>query len=524
MAFTGKDPKDTYLAVLNLGDANEVLHATVPEPVLDAAGNSSILGLSQNAIEFIGVLMADVASGIVVDTGIDFEADAVTTSSVLYQADTAVGVLWTTGDPEGSLTAGIGSLALRDDGTAGATLYVKESGVGNTGWVPFDFVTDFLDLGDTPGTFTADKWLKVNGGGTDIEWTDADFIPLVATPAQGELLFYTGAAWDALAVGTSGYVLTTNGAASDPTWEVWDALPAGNHGSVIYHGGATWDALTAGTSGQVLTTQGGAADPIWADVDALPSAIQGEIIYHTGAVWTTLGTGTADQVLTTNGVGANPTWEDAGGGAGDFLSLTDVDPSSYTGQGGKLVVVNATPDGLEFAPTTVVNGAFTDMPSNYASDGVIVYSNGTDAWQYQSIGFFLHEKLVNPNPADGEIIQADSGGTRWVDNVLLDHADFPADYSGATRGLLAVNTGESDIEFVAADPNDNQILRFDAGGGNWAAGRKMIEGSGSPESSVDGDPGDFYTRDDGSTTDILYVKATGTGNTGWALVTSTTAT
>jgi hypothetical protein len=40
-----------------------------------------------------------------------------------------------TGSPEGSLTASVGSLYLRSNGGASTTLYVKESGTGNTGWV-----------------------------------------------------------------------------------------------------------------------------------------------------------------------------------------------------------------------------------------------------------------------------------------------------------------------------------------------------------------------------------------------------
>lgn len=39
-----------------------------------------------------------------------------------------------TGSPEGVLAAPVGSLWLRTDGGAGTTLYVKESGTGNTGW------------------------------------------------------------------------------------------------------------------------------------------------------------------------------------------------------------------------------------------------------------------------------------------------------------------------------------------------------------------------------------------------------
>ena len=47
------------------------------------------------------------------------------------------GITWTSGSgsPEGVVTAPIGSLFSRSDGSAGTSLYVKESGSGNTGWV-----------------------------------------------------------------------------------------------------------------------------------------------------------------------------------------------------------------------------------------------------------------------------------------------------------------------------------------------------------------------------------------------------
>lgn len=40
-----------------------------------------------------------------------------------------------TGTPEGQITAGVGAMALRRDGGASTTLYIKQSGTGNTGWV-----------------------------------------------------------------------------------------------------------------------------------------------------------------------------------------------------------------------------------------------------------------------------------------------------------------------------------------------------------------------------------------------------
>lgn len=44
------------------------------------------------------------------------------------------GVLNGTGSPEGSISAKIGTLYVDSSGGAGVTLYVKETGTGNTGW------------------------------------------------------------------------------------------------------------------------------------------------------------------------------------------------------------------------------------------------------------------------------------------------------------------------------------------------------------------------------------------------------
>lgn len=49
----------------------------------------------------------------------------------------ASNVIWLTGagTPEGAITANVGSIFTRTNGGAGTTLYIKESGTGNTGWV-----------------------------------------------------------------------------------------------------------------------------------------------------------------------------------------------------------------------------------------------------------------------------------------------------------------------------------------------------------------------------------------------------
>ena len=39
------------------------------------------------------------------------------------------------GIPENSITAAVGSIWIREDGSGTSTLYVKKTGSGNTGWV-----------------------------------------------------------------------------------------------------------------------------------------------------------------------------------------------------------------------------------------------------------------------------------------------------------------------------------------------------------------------------------------------------
>lgn len=50
--------------------------------------------------------------------------------------NTGARIMSGSGTPEGVMTAEVGSLFMRTDGGANTTLYVKESGSGNTGWVP----------------------------------------------------------------------------------------------------------------------------------------------------------------------------------------------------------------------------------------------------------------------------------------------------------------------------------------------------------------------------------------------------
>lgn len=65
----------------------------------------------------------------------DDSAFAAITAAGFYQPTSGVSWRSGSGSPEGVLTGAVGALYTRTDGGASTTLYVKESGTGNTGWV-----------------------------------------------------------------------------------------------------------------------------------------------------------------------------------------------------------------------------------------------------------------------------------------------------------------------------------------------------------------------------------------------------
>lgn len=74
----------------------------------------------------------DIYSGGDLESRLDIKMGA---NRRLYLSGSEIFVRAGSGSPEGVVTAEVGSLFTRADGGAGTTLYIKESGSGNTGWV-----------------------------------------------------------------------------------------------------------------------------------------------------------------------------------------------------------------------------------------------------------------------------------------------------------------------------------------------------------------------------------------------------
>lgn len=103
--------------------------------------DSGLLSAGQYAgVYFTKTAGADTCKTELMSTGcaLTLNADGTTTTSSskleFGAVGSNVGIYVGADTPEGAITAAIGSIYLRTNGGAGSTLYVKESGTGNTGW------------------------------------------------------------------------------------------------------------------------------------------------------------------------------------------------------------------------------------------------------------------------------------------------------------------------------------------------------------------------------------------------------
>ena len=112
----------------NLGTEYNFNVKTSGSSVFGVLGNGAILLGNSSSSPFIASNDHHATSKKYVDDAISNSTPTTVTLSG--------GPTWTsgTGSPESVVTASVGSLYSRTDGGSGTTLYVKESGTGNTGW------------------------------------------------------------------------------------------------------------------------------------------------------------------------------------------------------------------------------------------------------------------------------------------------------------------------------------------------------------------------------------------------------
>jgi hypothetical protein len=117
---------------------------------------------------------------------------------------------------------------------------------------------------------------------------------------QGDVLYRSATAWVALAPGTSGQILTTGGAAANPSWQ-----NAPTSGGSISNG-----QILSNIAGHTAVAIGNTLSNIF---DSIVGSARGTLFYRTGSGWVGLAPGISGQVLATGGPTADPTWVNAGG-------------------------------------------------------------------------------------------------------------------------------------------------------------------------------------------------------------------
>ena len=94
---------------------------------MQIGGNTIQVSLNSNGSSYQNLAVQTLGGDLVVGSS--------SSTGIRLRSSGGAAIFSGTGTPEGAVTAPVGSLFLRTDGGAGTTLYVKESGTGNTGWV-----------------------------------------------------------------------------------------------------------------------------------------------------------------------------------------------------------------------------------------------------------------------------------------------------------------------------------------------------------------------------------------------------
>lgn len=270
-----------------------------------------------------------------------------------------------------------------------APLAIADGGTGQTAkTAAFDGLSPLTTQGDIlthDGTNNvrlalgnAGEYLKVNAGGTDVEWGEGYVTP---TTTQGDIIVRGAAGDTRLGIGTAGQFLKVNAAGTDPEWGVGYETPTTTQGDLIVRGAAGDTRLGVGTAGQVLQVNAGGTDPEWATLGTM-SAQNANAVNITG--------GTISGLTTPLAVADGGTGLNAVGTVGDGLITARGNTTAWSAMDCLNIaktqqILNAslndysTPGSFEVTGTNVTDRPATATAS--ATANLVVRRIATHVWQ-----------------------------------------------------------------------------------------------------------------------------------------------
>lgn len=276
-----------------------------------------------------------------------------------------------------------------------------------------------------------------NGAGLVPGWqtltTFFDSIAYPVTPAQGVILERGITAWQTIAPSTTGTVLMSNGATSDPSYQFPLSQLLTTTGDLIYSSsGTTPGRLGIGSSGQVLTVSGGL--PSWAAFSALtnPMTTLYDIIY--------------------GGISGNPTRLPIGAN-NTFLGINGSGVLGYYAVAGTSAANPTAAVG-----TAAVNGSASTFMRSDGAPAIDLTMAPTWSGQHtfaSSSGTGLKISHAAGNLAD--ISYIDTTGTWSVGIGRLNTGSFDVEYLTTGQSVLSASAATGAITFYSATISSSNV-------------------------------------------------------------------
>jgi len=427
------------LGKLTIGSANQILTVNSSSTAPQWTTPSTItVGFATN----IGIT-SDTATTSALAVG--FFSTSSSTAPVKYSTDSTNGLTFI--PSTGTLKASIFSGALSGNATSATNV----SAGGSAGSLLYQ---SSLNTTTTLGIGTAGQILVVNSTGNAPQWTTQSALTAgnIAGGAQGEILYQSGPGLTGkLAVGTAGFILSTNGSNQNPSWISQSSITAGNinagtTGDLLYQSASSSTSkLNIGTAGQVLVVNAGATAPSWTDQSNITAgniaSVAGDnfkLLYQSAANTTSkLSTGTANQVLLSGGSAAAPTWVNqssvtagniSAGTTGDLLYQSGAGATAKLniGTAGQVLVVNAGAT----APSWVAQNTLTAGNISGGANGELLYQSASGTTTKLAVS------------TAGYILQTNGGGSApsWVAQNTLTAGNISGGSAGELLYQSASNT------------------------------------------------------------------------------------